>query len=248
MKPIEIVCHKGANEIAPENTYAAAQYCIDWGADYVEIDVRTSQDGVCYLLHDATLERTTNGRGYLHMLPAAEIDQLEAGSWFHPRYQTERVPRLEPFLRWIKGKAKIFFDVKAADPQQLIDLVYATGFERDCFFWSGSDAWARHLRALDPTLALKLNVASVADVQRVHEEFQADIVEVGLEHMSDALLAACRDRGIKVMLYHQQKNPAAFRSVLRWGVDLINLNHADLFIETRNRYLAEAEGDAATRV
>ncbi len=172
MKPIEIVCHKGANEYAPENTYAAAQYCIDWGVDYVEIDVRTSKDGVCYLLHDATLERTTNGQGYLHLLTAAEIDQLDAGSWFHHRYQAERVPRLEPFLRWIKGKAKIFFDVKAADPQQLIDLVYATGFAQECFFWSGSDAWAQQLRALDPTLALKLNVANVADVQRVYAEFR----------------------------------------------------------------------------
>ena len=238
MKPIEIVCHKGANEYAPENSYAAAQLCLDWGVDYVEIDVRTSKDGVFYLLHDATLERTTTGQGYLHLLTAAEIDQLDAGSWFDPRYCNERVPRLEPFLRWLKGKAKIFFDVKAADPQQLIDLVYATGFERDCFFWSGSDAWAHQLRALDPTLTLKLNVATVADVERVYHEFRADIVEVGLADMSAALFAACRERGIKVMLYHQQKDELAFQTILDWGVDLVNLNHADLFIETRTRYLA----------
>ncbi len=233
MRPIEIVCHKGANEYAPENTYAAAQLCVDWGVDYVEIDVRTSKDGVFYLLHDATLERTTTGQGYLHQFTADALDQLDAGSWFHPRYHTERIPRLEPFLRWLKGKAKVYFDVKAADPQQLIELVYATGFERECFFWSGSNVWAQQLRALDPTLALKLNVATVADVARVHAEFKADIVEVGLPQMSHDLLAACRERGIKVMLYHQQKEAAAFRSILAWEVDLVNLNHADLFMATR---------------
>lgn len=92
MKRIEIVCHKGANEYAPENTYAAAQRCIDWGVDYVEIDVRTSKDGVFYLLHDETLERTTNGHGPIAQRTAAEIEQLDAGSWFDPRFADQRVP------------------------------------------------------------------------------------------------------------------------------------------------------------
>ncbi|MEZ4677855.1 MAG: glycerophosphodiester phosphodiesterase family protein [Caldilineaceae bacterium] len=214
MKSIEIVCHKGANAVAPENTYAAAQRCIDWGMDYVEIDVRTSQDGVFYLLHDPTLERTTNGQGYLHERSAAYLDELDAGSWFAPEFADQRLPRLEPFLRWIKGKAKIFFDVKAADPQQLIDLIYATDFARDAFLWSGSNVWAKQLRRLDSTLALKMNVRTVADVQHVYDEYRADIVEVGLAHVNQPLIDACREREIKVMIYHQQADPAAFRQIL----------------------------------
>jgi glycerophosphoryl diester phosphodiesterase len=231
MKQIEIVCHKGANAVAPENTYAAAQRCIEWGMDYVEIDVRTSQDGVFYLLHDPTLERTTNGQGYLHERPSAYLDELDAGSWFHPDFADQRLPRLEPFLRWIKGKAKIFFDVKAADHQPLVDLIYATGFERDCFFWSGSNVWAKQLRTLAPELALKLNVSTVADVERVYDEFRADIVEVGLADVSQPLLDACRAREMKVMIYHQTADPDAFRQVIKWGADMINLNHGDLFAQ-----------------
>ncbi len=229
MNAIEIVCHKGANTVAPENTYAAAQRCLDWGMDYVEVDVRTSADGLFYLLHDPTLERTTTGQGYLHERASAYLDELDAGSWFHADFADQRLPRLEPFLRWIKGRAKIFFDVKAADPQQLIDLVYATGFERDCFFWSGSDLWAKELRALAPELALKLNVRTVADVQRVYDEFRADIVEVGLKDVTQALLDACRARNIKVMIYHQSADPVAFRQIIDWGVAMVNLNHGDLF-------------------
>ncbi len=233
--PIAIVCHKGANAVAPENTYAAAQTCVEWGMDYVEIDVRTSRDGVLYLLHDATLERTTTGHGYLHEKHSDYLDTLDAGSWFHPRFADQQLPRLAPFLRWIKGKAKIFFDVKAADHQQLVDLVYATGFERDCFFWSGSDLWAKRLRALDPALALKMNVRTVADVHQVHTAYRADIVEVALADVSQPLIDACHERNIKVMIYHRTADPVAFQQILDWGVDLVNLNHGDLFAQVRQQ-------------
>jgi len=236
MKSIEIVCHKGANAVAPENTYAAAQRCLDWGMDYVEVDVRTSQDGILYLLHDPTLERTTDGTGYLHERSAAYLNQLDAGSWFHAEFANQRLPQLEPFLHWIKGKAKLFFDVKAAKAAQLIELVYATGFENDCFFWSGSNAWAKELRALAPELALKLNAQTVEDVYRVHNEFRADIVEVGLAHVSQPLLDACNERGIKVMIYHQRAEPDAFRQILDWGVEMVNLNHGDLFAQVARSY------------
>jgi len=236
MHPIEIVCHKGANEYAPENTYAAAQLCLDWGVDYVEIDVRTSKDGVFYLLHDPTVERTTNGRGVLAELTTAEIDQLDAGSWFHPRFADQRIPRLDEFLPWIKGKAKVFLDVKAANPQPLIDLIDRVGMADAVFFWSGSNLWEQELRALAPHLALKINVKNVADVVLAHELYRANLVEVGLEHMSPALQSACRTRGIKVMIYQQEKDHAAFRAVLDWGADLINLNHADVFLEVLRSY------------
>ena len=135
MQPVEIVCHKGANEYAPENTMASTQLCIDWGMDYVEIDVNASQDGVLYLLHGPDVDRTTNGHGLLQEMHSEEIDRLDAGSWFHPRFAGERVPRLEPFLRWVKGKIKVFFDVKAGvDLQSVVDLVYDVGLEHECFF------------------------------------------------------------------------------------------------------------------
>ncbi|MEZ4862492.1 MAG: glycerophosphodiester phosphodiesterase family protein [Caldilineaceae bacterium] len=242
MAKIEIVCHKGANEYAPENTYAAAQRCLEWGVDTVEIDVRTSRDGLFYLMHDATVVRTTNGQGAVAALTAAELDQLDAGSWFHPRFAQERIPRLDEFLRWIKGKARVFLDVKAAEPQKLIDLIDAVGMANDCFFWSGDDAWALQLRRLAPHLQLKINVRTVIDVMLAHDTFRANIVEVGLKEMNQSLLDACRARNIRLMIYHQQKDPAAFRAILEWGADMVNLNHGDLFLEVWREW-REARGE-----
>ena len=226
---VEVVAHRGANEYAPENTYAAAKLCVEWGVEYVEIDVRTSTDGVMYILHDATVDRTTDGSGRISKLTSEAIDRLDAGSWFDPKFAGERVPRLEEYLRWIRGKAKVYFDVKGADLKKLIDLVYEVGLEKDCFFWFGNPLHVVKFRELNTELALKINVRSAADVERVHDRYGANIVEVGLGNMSQELVDAARERDIKVMVYHQTKDPEAFRQVIQWGADMINLNHGDVF-------------------
>ena len=231
---IEIVCHKGANEYAPENTFAAAQRCIEWGADYVEIDVWTSRDGVFYLMHDATVDRTTNGSGHLLALSSDEIDTLDAGSWFGPQFASECVPRLEEFLRWIKGKARVFIDVKFAHPQHLIDLLHATDMADACFLWSGSDWMMQILRALDPSLALKVNIDCPGQVAAAADRYQAQIVEVRLENVSRELVDACRARGIKVMISQFERDTEAFQRIIRWDVDMVNLDHADAFLAQLN--------------
>ena len=109
---LEIVVHRGANKLAPENTMASTQKCIDLGVEYVEIDVRESKDGVLYILHDKTLDRTTNGSGPISEMHSTQIDRLDAGSWFSENFEGERVPRLETYLNEFKGKIKIYFDRK----------------------------------------------------------------------------------------------------------------------------------------
>lgn len=228
---IEVVCHRGANEHCPENTYAAARKCIEWCVAYVEIDVRTSKDGVLYILHDATVNRTTNGKGLIRSLTSDEIDKLDAGSWFNPSFADERVPKLEPYLRWIKGKAKVYFDVKDCDLSQLIKMVYDVGLENDCFFWFDAPKRALEFRQLDAKLPLKVNARTVDDVRQAKERYQANIVEVGVGQLTPELIAACRQQGLKIMAYEPQKKPDAFRQIVAAGVDMVNLNHGDLFLE-----------------
>lgn len=238
-RPIEIVCHRGANQYAPENTYPAAQLCLDWGMDYVEIDVNTSQDGVLYLMHGPDVARTTDGTGLFHELTSAEIDALDAGSWFDPQYAGERIPRLDEFLAWFRGKGKLFLDVKWAEPQRVLDLLRTHGMENDCFFWSGSTDWLRQLRALDENVAIKINVRTPEEVIAAHESVGATIVETGLEDVTDALLQTCRALGIKLMVYVKENDPDAFRRVLDWGADMINLNHGDAFARIAADWMAD---------
>lgn len=232
---IDLVVHRGANELAPENTRAAAQKCIDLDVAYVEIDVRTSKDGVMYILHDSTVDRTTNGSGKLRDLTSEEIDELDAGSWFDPKFAGEKVPRLEPYLKWIKGKSKVYFDVKDADLETLIAMVYDLGLENDCFFWFGNPLQASKFRKLNSELALKINAGSPEEVRRAHDRMGADIIEVGLDNMSDELVETCRELGVKLMIYHPQKSADGFRRIVEWNPDMVNLNNPDLFQEVERQ-------------
>lgn len=231
--PVQVVCHKGANKLAPENTFAAARLCVEWGVEYVEIDVHTSADGVLYIFHGPNLQRTTNGNGWIGAYTAAELDALDAGSWFSPAFAGERIPRLEEYLRWLKGKAKLFLDIKNCDPRQIADLIYATGFENDCFFWSFDDDWMRRLHALDPRLALKINIKTAEDARRAKEEFGAAFVEIGPENLSPELVAACHQLGQQVMVLYAGNDPDVFRQIIAGGADMINTDYGDEFLKIR---------------
>jgi len=110
--PPKLVGHRGACDVAPENTLASFERAWRDGADVVELDVRLSADGHVVVLHDALLDRTTDGTGYVGDRTLAELKQLDAGSWFDPRYAGERIPTLDEVLDWARGKAGLLLELK----------------------------------------------------------------------------------------------------------------------------------------
>ncbi|GAA2824727.1 glycerophosphoryl diester phosphodiesterase [Leucobacter komagatae] len=93
-----IISHRGAAALAPENTLAAMRLAFDQGVDFVEADLHLTADGVPVLMHDPTLDRTTTGSGAVAAHTLAQLEGLDAGSWFDGAYLGERVPTLEAFL------------------------------------------------------------------------------------------------------------------------------------------------------
>ena len=98
---MSIVCgHRGACGYAPENTFAAFKLALEQGAKWIEFDVQLSRDGVPVILHDDTLERTTDRGGPRAPaeLSLSELKELDAGSWFSQDYAGERIPTLDEVL------------------------------------------------------------------------------------------------------------------------------------------------------
>ena len=95
--------HRGAGELAPENTLASLRLGRDHGYRMAEIDVKLSADGVAFLLHDDTLERTTDGAGRADALPWRELSRLDAGSWHSPAYAGEPIPTLAAVARFCRA-------------------------------------------------------------------------------------------------------------------------------------------------
>jgi glycerophosphoryl diester phosphodiesterase len=94
------IAHRGAGQLAPENTLAAFRLGARHGYRVFECDAKLSADGVPFLLHDDTLERTTNGHGPAGALPWAALSQLDAGAWHSPAYTGETLPTLAAVARW----------------------------------------------------------------------------------------------------------------------------------------------------
>ncbi|MGK6309622.1 glycerophosphodiester phosphodiesterase [Variovorax sp. DT-64] len=94
------IAHRGAGRLAPENTLAAFRLGAEYGYRMFECDAKLSADGIPFLLHDSTLERTTNGRGIAGEQPWSALAQLDAGSWHSRRYVGEPLPTLEALIRF----------------------------------------------------------------------------------------------------------------------------------------------------
>lgn len=99
---LERIAHRGANKEAPENTMSAFSAAFDCGATHIECDIRLTSDDVPIIIHDATLDRTTNGSGQVEQCSYKTIQTLDAGSWFGDEFKGTTVPRLEELLRWQK--------------------------------------------------------------------------------------------------------------------------------------------------
>jgi glycerophosphoryl diester phosphodiesterase len=97
------IAHRGGGHLAPENTLAAMAAGTGRGFRMVEFDVKLSADGVPLLMHDATLERTTNGAGPVAARSMQELAALDAGAWFGERHAGEPIPTLESVARWLIG-------------------------------------------------------------------------------------------------------------------------------------------------
>jgi hypothetical protein len=108
----QVVAHRGASAIAPECTVACLLAAIETGATAIEVDVRTTKDGQLVILHDSTVDRTTNGSGKINELTWAQVRGLDAGSWFDPKFSDQRVPRLRDVLKVAKGRIDILLDLK----------------------------------------------------------------------------------------------------------------------------------------
>lgn len=109
------------------------------GADYAEIDLRTTRGGEIILMHDATVDRTTNGRGKVEDLSLEEIRQLKVEDARRPQIPPAKVPTFEEFLAAAAGKIHLYLDIKQANPGHVAKLVHAAGMERQVVVYDGLD-------------------------------------------------------------------------------------------------------------
>lgn len=238
MKPanasaVEVVCHRGASIVAPENTLAAVEAALAWGVDYLELDLRTSRDGVLYVIHDPTVDRTTDGSGAVAEMTSRDLDALDAGSWFGEAFRGQPVPRFEAYLDAVGGRAGIYVEFKEADPDAVMAALDRRGLRQRCFFWSFDGDLVRRLGRRFPDATLMARPQDFPSLQAAVDSHRPKILEIPERLLTPEMADEARALGMKVMLGYWGDDQAVFRRALAIGIDMVNLDHWPAFVAAR---------------
>ncbi len=144
-----IIAHRGYRAKYPENTLCAFKAALEAGAAMIELDVSLSCDRKLVVIHDTTLQRTTNGNGPVNGLTLAELKRLDAGSWFHSDFAGERLPELIEVLDLVDGRALINIEIKSS--------AYEPNHPRDAIEWQVMEL-VRQKKARDYILISSFNI------------------------------------------------------------------------------------------
>lgn len=228
MKQAMVVCHRGASLWAPENTLASLEKAIEMGAEAVELDVRPSRDGILYVMHDATVDRTTNGSGRISDLTSAEIDALDAGIWFGPDFAGEQVPRLDRFLDACKGRIATYVEIKDGDPGEVRDMLAVRGMLSEAWTFSFDQAIRAEARAKVPDLRRMVLYIHVGSVDRAVAQ-EAQILEFHEDNLSADLVTAAKQAGLITQMFYSGNDRTVFEKALRCGVEQMNIDQVEVF-------------------
>jgi glycerophosphoryl diester phosphodiesterase len=136
-RTVEITGHRGTKVSAPENTVSAVRHAIAEGADFAEIDVQTTADGVVVLLHDDDLMRVASLNRRLRDITYRELQDIDVGSWFAPEFSSERIPTLQEVIDLARGRIKLNIELKYTWPdptlsEKVVNIIRRNAFSADC--------------------------------------------------------------------------------------------------------------------
>ena len=162
MQKVLRIGHRGAAGHAPENTLAAIRKGIALGVDFVEIDVRRTADGALVVLHDETVNRTTNGKGRVDRLSLQEVKTFNAGSGEH-------IPTLDEVLKVATGEAGLMLELKVKGvAPQTVEVVREAGFRDPVIYASFLHDELKHVRTIDPEASLMVLFGSLSRTSVPH--------------------------------------------------------------------------------
>lgn len=213
MRPVIRVGHRGAAGHAPENTLAAIAAGIASGVDFVEIDLRRTADGELVALHDATVDRTTNGTGRINRLSLREVKKLSAGNG-------QQIPTLKEVLETTGGRAGLVLELKVKGiARQTVESVRQFGFKNPVIYASFRHEELTDVRAADPEASLMVLFDRLPGPS-VSRAMTYTPSHVGLRHSSATrrLVKSFHNAGILVFVYTANR-PSDIEHVLSLGVD-----------------------------
>ncbi|MCX8090140.1 MAG: glycerophosphodiester phosphodiesterase family protein [Verrucomicrobiae bacterium] len=247
-----VIAHRGYSAVAPENTLPSFQLAKAAAPDLIELDYHHARDGVPVVIHDETLDRTTDAvakwggsKIRVDSRTAGELQTLDAGKWFDPRFAGTRLPTLREAVAFIQKDHVTLIERKAGDPTTLVKLLREHGWVNQLVVQSFDWEFLTGLHQLEPKQVLgALGPPSKRDGRRLTDAEKALSVEwidgavktgarivVWNRQVSGETVVAAHARGLKVWVYTINE-PALAEQLLELGVDGIITDNPALMWRT----------------
>lgn len=227
--------HRGASWLAPENTPAAFELCLQWQPDFIELDVQRSRDGHLVVIHDPTLKRTTNGDGHVSDYTLAELQALDAGSWFDARYAGQRIPTMLEVIRQVRGRVKLAVEIKFGSvmypgiERELLELVVQEKMLADVVFSSFNWDSVRQIKQLEPRAITQIIAyGHSSEFVPLAKSFGCSYIAMQAHYVSPAIVEAAAQAGLQLNIWPVDDEA----EMDRWaalGVPVVTTNRADRY-------------------
>ena len=234
-----IIGHRGVPGEAPENTLSGLELAIRQGADLVEIDLHLSADGQLVVIHDDTVDRTTNGTGRVGDLPFNALRGLDAGSWMGLQFRGEKIPSLSEALEATAGRAGIVVDLKhGSERYQGIEGLLARAIEAsqrldEVMVISGNSAAITRINMINPeVMTLDFRHAPISSPEwlggKPRSRTGRRFLFAGANELEKERILRLQDLGYGVLCsdINESLSPQALETMLACAVDGIFTDHA----------------------
>ena len=234
-----VIGHRGAMGHAPENTFASFEKGLELGADILELDIHLSRDGVPVVIHDATVDRTTDGSGPVVEHSVAELKRLDAGVRFGAQWRGQHIPTLEEVLEWARGRTELLIEIKH-DPSgmpypsieaRLVELLARMGMAGSVIVQAFDHQDVKRVKELDRFIATAiLSSRPFDDPVAAARSVMADLVRPRNQHFSATVVQACHAAGLAAGPWGVQE-PERLRACIAAGADSIGTDYPDRLVD-----------------
>jgi glycerophosphoryl diester phosphodiesterase len=235
---MQVIGHRGAAALAPENTWASFDVALALGVDAIETDVRATSDGELLLIHDERLDRTTDSQGLtVHKTPWSVIQTLDAGSWFDAEFLGERVPRLLETLERFGQSAHVVLEIKQPGIElDVLDMVHELDLLNNVTFTSFQFEVVNRIKASAPLAKVGFLTRDVGqhNVQRALDA-RIDQFCPPASEVTQNLVLEWKGLGLEVRAWGI-KNPDVMMRAVEAGVDGMTVDFPHLLLEALGRH------------
>lgn len=230
---VYVIAHRGAHIGIPENSLAAYQKAIDFGCDFVEIDVRTTKDNQFVSIHNSTIDNYVDGaKGKVSEFTLAELKSLDIGSKVGVEWKDTRIPTFEEILNLCKGKIGIYLDLKAASIPALVEIIKKYGMETDILWYIPASYLKeiKELTALCPECVPMPDVGHETNIETVLKQVNAKMLATDMGELTENFVKIAHLHQVLVTVDEKEGSSAEWTQIIDWKTDGIQTDHPNELI------------------